>query len=88
MTQDLRTHELNRSRVLRDLAWRCDDEHEAKALRQEADAILASLELSQKANEYPSPAGNPIHLDRRQAINVCEAHHGSGTHHHSAQICR
>lgn len=53
MTHDFKTRELSRSRLLRDIAWCCDDEHEAKALRQEADAILASLELSQKATEHP-----------------------------------
>lgn len=57
MTPDLKTRELSRSRRLRDIAWCCDDEHEAKALRLEADAILASLELSQKATEHPTASG-------------------------------
>jgi hypothetical protein len=51
MTPDFRTSELVRARALRDMAWRCDDEHQADVFRREADAILEALQPSQHETE-------------------------------------
>jgi hypothetical protein len=51
MTPVITENALSRARKLRDMAWRCADEHEANEYRRLADAILETLQPSQHATE-------------------------------------